>query len=58
MKTNSVSEANKNLYMKMKKALGGLFRLLGTLAAFFDCFLPAAPVPLRFNLNDALKKRS
>lgn len=39
--------------MKTKKALGGLFGLFGSLAAFFDCFLPA-PAPLRFNLNDTV----
>ena len=42
--------------MKTKKALGGLFGLLGSLAAFFDCFLPA-PAPLRFNLNDTSQKK-
>ena len=51
-KTDLVTKRNENPYMKTKKALGGLFGLLGSLAAFLDCFLPA-PAPFRFNLNDA-----
>jgi hypothetical protein len=42
--------------MKTKKALGGLFGLLGSLAAFFVCFLPV-PAPLRFNLNNKNQHR-
>jgi hypothetical protein len=43
--------------MKTKKALGGLFGLLGSLAAFFVCFLPV-PAPLRFNLNHKKPQKS
>jgi len=42
--------------MKTKKALGGLFGLLGSFAAFFVCFLPA-PAPLRFNLKSTKNRK-
>lgn len=37
-------------YMKTKKALAGLFGLLGSFPAFFPTFLPA-PTLLVFNLT-------
>ena len=43
--------------MKTKKALGGLFGLLGSFAAFFVCFLPA-PAPLRFKLKSTKKRKN
>jgi len=49
-KIKQKNQKEKNPHMKTKKALGGLFGLLGSLATFFDCFLLAI-TPLRFNLH-------